>query len=325
MMEDETDKWCAVLVFFFRSFLSGRGRLLDHGDALISPGLRGRRHPYYPRKRGKRLPMGVQLYKNYNPGYEHDWDAYFPVHMPCLEVLCGYLTPEMPSPYLNLRLDEDALYLAFFSLMEGSKNSLMIGYGAAEDGQEQCWMSRAGQEHVVAHPRINLGQRAVVSLLKRTISRAMPREFLTADLGQKVWYDPFRSVPYDILFKLSNLLDDASLFSLCSASWPAHCYLRGNQEFWRHRMTRISMPWFEEILPLLRNEDLMRGKDWKSVMVELNALILGKEGTSGVLMGIKNRKRIWGQCRVIGREYWMMVEETGRRGSREVLCDLTEA
>ena len=269
--------------------------------------------------------MAVQLYKNYNPGAEHTRGAYFPVHMPCLEVLCGYLTPGTPRPYLNLRLDEDALYLAFLALMEGSKNSLMIGYGAAEDAQAQYWMSKAGQEHVVAHPRINLDQWEVLSLLKRTIATAKPREFLTADLGEKVRHDPFRSVPYDIMFKLSNLLDDASLFSLCSASWTAHCYLRGNMKFWRHRMTRISMPWFDEIFPLLRNEKLMRRKDWKSVMAELNALIMGQHGTRGVLMGIKNRKRIWGQCRVIGREYWKMIEEKEGKGPMDVLCELTEA
>ncbi|KAK4161651.1 hypothetical protein QBC43DRAFT_94864 [Cladorrhinum sp. PSN259] len=312
-----------------KCFLSGRGRSNEYGTADVWPGLRGRRDPNYPRAKGKRLPMDwITLYKHY-AGDDDDDDerrrrVHFPVHMPCLELFCKHVT-SISSPYKNRKFDKDALYLAMYALVEGNSSGLMIGYGAAESGQEQYWRSARGMEHVVAHPRINRDQPVVLALLRSTIETAEPRKFVENDLSEKVQHDPFSQLPWDLIYRISYLLGDSSLLNLASASWHIHCHLRGNNKFWRHRLRKISMPWFDEVFPILSDKELMhREKDWKAVLCELNKVVLGPEGKKGALMGIFNRRRIWGICKVLGREYYRMVEEREVNGSEKIHKKLKE-
>ncbi|KAK3984926.1 hypothetical protein QBC44DRAFT_385301 [Cladorrhinum sp. PSN332] len=310
-----------------KCYLSGRGRSIEYGCARFWPGLRGRRDANYPRTKGKRLQLDwVPLYRVHDESEEKKDDlVHFPVHMPCLELLCGHITG-LASPYNNRKLDKDALYLAMLSLTEGAHHSLMIAYGAAEAAQDQYWVSRAGNEFLVANPRVNRDQLGVLDLLKRVIGEAAPREFVTADLGHKVRQDPFTKLPYDLVYRVSNLLDDECLLKLCTASWPVHCHLRGNNKFWRHRLRRVSMPWFDEVMPTLADKTVMgERKDWKSVLCELNKVVVGDEGEKGMLMGVMNRRRIWGMCKMIGRRYYEMVEKRKVKGSEEIMREVKDA
>ncbi|KAK4222149.1 hypothetical protein QBC38DRAFT_100495 [Podospora fimiseda] len=298
-------------LFLQRCFLSGRGHSIEYGCADFWPGLRGQRDPNYPREtNGKRMPVEwAPLYEGRDDSRSEE--ASFPVHMPCLELLCGYLTGK-PSPYENEGLDKDGLYLAFSKLtVESFPRSLGIGYGDAKGGQEQYWVSERGKEYLVANPRVNIDHGGVLMRVKKVVeensSGGEGRRFVKEDLIGKVKKDPWEKTHYDVVVGVCKWLDDKSLMNLCRASWYVHRLLREDNNFWRRRLKMVSMPWFEEVMPWLEGDD--ETTDWKGVLCELNGcLAVGDEGKRGVLMGVRNRRRIWGCFKEIGREYFEMVE-----------------
>lgn len=300
--------------------------MTDQYKAHISPGPRHRRDENYPRsENGRRSSLIVQLYAAANSSCPNTTN--FPMHMPCLELLCRNLTP-LASPFANSQLNKDALYFTLLTLCDYNPQALMISYGAAESSQERNWVCRSGYEWVVAHPGINTDSRAVYSLLRNRLALPRPRLFVKEDLSAKVRSDPFQNLPYDLLYRLSGLLSDRDLFALCTASWPMHLLLRNNYKFWRYRVTKVSMPWFKEALTVLaeqktteewktreKNEHGFHERNWKGVLSTLNELLVSDEGKSGVLMGIKNRRRIWDMCRVIGQTYRAVERELRKKGS----------
>lgn len=51
------------------------------------------------------------------------------------------------------------------------------------------------------------------------------------DLGRRVREDPFARTPYDIIYRVPNLISDDELANLAKASWPVLALLRNNRQF----------------------------------------------------------------------------------------------
>lgn len=201
--------------------------------------------------------------------------------------------------------------------------------------QEANWACYRGYEFLVAHPlpshAEDPAQNAPLLFLRRLISSrsdGFTRTFIDLDsatkLSSKVKSDPFRKLPYDMVYRITELIDDKSLFNLSTASWVIHATLRDNQQFWRHRIKRVSMPWLEEVETLLRDEDSMRGVDIKGLLCHLDKVTMPKEALKGGAMGIANRRRIWGACEVIGGMYNKVVAELKESDSETTMKKLRE-
>ncbi|KAK4187852.1 hypothetical protein QBC35DRAFT_219008 [Podospora australis] len=325
-----------------KTFLSGFGGLdiTNPHSAFVTPGPLQLRDKNYPRSAaGRRTRRYMGLYTAAS-GSGNDEPSNFPFHMPCIQLLCQNLT-SIACPCANSTLNKDVLYFSLLSLCEFNPQALMVNYGEAEPSMQYKWACRNGYEWVVSHPRINTRPRAVMSLLLNTLAHVQGRYFVEQDLSAKVRTDPFGKLPYDLIYRLSNFLSDRDLFALSTASWSVHLPLRTNNQFWRYRVRNFSMPWFEEAFGVLReirrqtprqhgrgvtegetndnSQDEYPNKDWKGILCSLNELLVSEKGRSGVLMGIKNRRRIWEVCRVIGREYFTLEKEWRERGSEETV------
>ncbi|KAG7284197.1 hypothetical protein NEMBOFW57_010560 [Staphylotrichum longicolle] len=140
-----------------------------------------------------------------------------------------------------------------------------------------------------------------------------PRKLILPDaaaaISSRVKADAFCQLPLELLHKITDLLEDSSLFSLCSASWVVHAATRADGQFWRRRITRISMPWLPEAVPLLNDKELMTKMDVKAVLNGLNRVTKKWHIGEGPRWNVMNRRRIWNVCEVVGQEYVKVLEE----------------
>ncbi|GAB1317217.1 hypothetical protein MFIFM68171_07427 [Madurella fahalii] len=333
------------------------GRATMHGNMHIRPGPRAVRDPNYP----GRKPRIVDCYSHSEEDYGFPLHAacleLFTLYVvgrrvPLKQLLRGHNRSSNSNRNNNNSnsprgLDKDALYFALRLMGEACFANLPISYGdlVLADAQ-QWWESRRGHECLVAYPGVSgpdgpdkldkpndpddpddPAGNPVTAFLRAHVARSggYARSFLTADLSPKVGADPFGRLPYDMIYRISHFLDDKSLLSLCSASWVVHCALRGNDRFWRHRIRRVSMPWLEEVVPLLRDDELMKGVDVKGLLCALDGLTQLRAGMTGPMMGVANRRRIWGVCRIIAKTYKKMVARTEAMGSEAVMEQLINA
>jgi hypothetical protein len=192
-------------------------------------------------------------------------------------------------------------------------NCLNIQYPFAKNFQETEWECSRGYEFLVAPPFSDDDPASRFLRVFISHGRDFKRSFIQSGtatkLTSKVTADPFRCIPYDILFRITTLLDDASLFALCNASWATHSELRENAQFWRHRIRRVSMPWLIEAEELLGDTELMHGVDLKGLLCALNRITAPRVGKTWPLICVANRRRIWDMCGIIGGMYDKMVAE----------------
>jgi hypothetical protein len=244
-------------------------------------------------------------------------EQHFPIHLSCLELLYFHITGRRKYFDKPERLDTVALHFALYGVREDIANmGPHPGLELADFCQAGVWWCFRGFEMLVADPSLpdtyfDLGSNSVAAHLRALIScggsASSTRNYITpataASLSSRVKADPFRGLPLELVFSISEFLHDSDLFAWCTASWPVHSALRVNDRFWCHRITKISMPWLVEVVPLLEDDELMSGVDVKGLLCMLDRLmpVSGKMG--GPLMGAANRRRIWGVCEDIGFMY----------------------
>ncbi|KAK4177170.1 hypothetical protein QBC36DRAFT_327644 [Triangularia setosa] len=312
-----------------KCYLSGRG-IADFymGTVWFTPGPIRLRDPNYPRTHGRRRPFpDVPTYLDWTFEDPRKW--VFPVHMPCLKILCQILTGR-PTPYENPKLDKDALFFAMNSMADYVGGALNITYSPDQKRIPQYWESLPGNEYIHANPLSTESphHQRVLGLVSNAIKTSHDRKYVMTDLAPKVKSDRFSKLPYDLIYVITRLLPDRDLFSLCSASYIVHKHLAQNGGFWRHRLTKISMPWFEEALDVFSssgNEDGLKGKSWRAVMCALQELLCSEKlGKQGPLMGVYNRRRIWGCCQEIARQYFKTAKEVRERGAEALVKELED-
>ena len=222
-------------------------------------------------------------------------DGYFPFHYSCLEILALCITRGKHLSSSGYGLDKDAVHLTFTAVQTGGDQvpRLLLLYDLWGICLPGSWECRRGFEYLVAdpvpgrlydsnfesnlitsHPRALISKRDTITETRNYI---FPETAIS--LSAKVRADPFRKVPLEILFQITDLLDNSTLFRLCSASWIVHSITRTNFWFGRHRI-RASMPWLTEIAPLLDDTELMSGVDAKGLLCGLSEETRCWEGMS---------------------------------------------
>jgi hypothetical protein len=242
-------------------------------------------------------------------------ENYLPMHPSCLDILGLYITGRRNCSNNLTILDKDSLHLALSAFKDHCVKQPDPDYLRAKRCQDWTWMCRAGEEVLVADPGLpepgfNVESNLACAYLQADIRGgilAARRELIppqtAASLSARVKSDLFRKLPLELVFNISELLDDSSLFKWCTASWSVHSALRVNHRFWRHRITKISMPWLVELVPLLGNERVMRGVELKGLFCDLKRMVSPNTPIGGPLMRVANRRRVWDLCEVIAKIY----------------------
>lgn len=237
--------------------------------------------------------------------YGEECEALIPFHWCCYEILVKCLA----GSFDDASLDKDLLYRIMYELSpdsEGGIYLLHIDYGDAAAMQDELWNVEAGYEFLVSHPRnVSVVNEAILSMFASDAFKPRP-SFI--DLGNRIRDDPFRRMPYDILYRISGFISDEDLVSLARASWPIHALLQNNNQFWRLRLMQ-SFPWFFELRDLLeQDETLLRTNDAQRIFHWAGRSTRPAKWLTGPLMGVANRRRIWSVCEQLGDMYWPQKE-----------------
>ncbi len=286
------------------------GRFTDDGTVHVLPGPPESRDPDFLGPPHQPLELDCNLL------YGEVKGDHFTLHVPCLELFSFYITRRRGLSLHNLEFDKDALYSALVALRSLSPMALTKTFRNILDSSFYIWRPQYGLEFLAADPGlpdprsaselspITSHLRALISCGDGTLgSRACILPETAAGLSSRVKADPFSSLPIEILFKISGLLNDQSLFALCTASWTVHSALRVNDRFWRHRIMRVSMPWLPEVGPLLDHELMRSGADLKGLLCGLTRLTRGRAGMKSPMTSLGNRRRIWSLFEAIEERY----------------------
>jgi hypothetical protein len=141
---------------------------------------------------------------------------------------------------------------------------------------------------------------------------------LRLGLDQRMIYDPFRDLPYEILHRIFSFLPGDSILELIVASWPVHSVTRSNL-FWK-KLILSDMPWLWEFERAVI-ADLAGQVDFKNLYLDLNRKTKAKLNMRGPFLGLANRRRIWGVCeQLVGLYLKRTSEELGDTARRDALA-----
>ncbi|KAL4914678.1 hypothetical protein BDW62DRAFT_190086 [Aspergillus aurantiobrunneus] len=262
-----------------KAFVSGPGYYADAGELAVKMEQRTKR----------------TYFNCYGFGTDEVPGPVLPFHWCCFEVLLRYLTGTIDPTNIDL----EALYDAMMDLCNGPGSALRIAYGDdVTHAQGQYWQCLPGTEYSVRHPVETPALGELVKTKMATTSRfRTPSKHL--DLGSRQPANPFGALPAELVYQICSLLPGESLKSLIQASPFIHLVTRDDY-FWR-RFIELDMPWLWEARALQKSAaDL----NHKQLYVWLDAATAPKYGMEDAsLMGIANRRRIWGTCEELSQSY----------------------
>ncbi|KAI0843527.1 hypothetical protein F5Y06DRAFT_291443 [Hypoxylon sp. FL0890] len=123
------------------------------------------------------------------------------------------------------------------------------------------------------------------------------------DLSSKVKKDPFAKLPLGIISNICRLVYDENIPELARASWAVHSLTRDNSSFWREGL-KHNLAWFFEVEQLIRLGALRRPEKFKAIYLWAIKKIWIRNGLTGPLMHVANRRRIWLVCEQLTDCYW---------------------
>ncbi|KAK2766097.1 hypothetical protein FQN54_007612 [Arachnomyces sp. PD_36] len=229
--------------------------------------------------------------------YHNFHDGSFPIHWSCFDILTRALIGDANDS----DLDKEALYDAMFKL-SGDKR-LCLDYGTIS-GPEQFWESVPGEEFSASDP-------TEVPDFDELLNPTTASEFLipsaNLSLEQKVAADPFDKFPQEILNLIFPYLPGESILALRRASWRVYGATRPNI-FWKQLIYR-EMPWFWELHEVIE-ENKYPDLDLRSLYLWLDERTTPRYGLTGPFLGVANRRRIWGPCEEIAKQYHHQLQES---------------
>lgn len=137
---------------------------------------------------------------------------------------------------------------------------------------------------------------AVLDLIKQSLNQK-------ASLSQPPQReDIFDKLPHELRHEIFKLLPAGSILALKAASWAMHT-TKLSRDFWRNKL-RAETPWLWEI----HDMDVFHSQESEDRASEL-LLDIQKKSTytsenDDYILGLANRRRIWGVCEQIKTRYW---------------------
>jgi hypothetical protein len=275
------------------------GKLHDERQAFISGQGRLSNNFYFCVHGKSNDPLDPK--KDEHPVYHNDdldETATFPIHEECFRLLgrsLGYRSSK--------DVDKDVLYAVMMQNTPDSANCLDLDYrqyGNFEGSADQSWKCCPGEEWVATDPGPKPGiEKAVKSMLPAQLFDAPPAQSL--NISNKVQLDPLEVLPYDILHFIFSELSMKDTLSLVNASWHVFKATR-EPAFWRHMIRIHIVPFFYELENFLKIP-FPGTFAWKDAFHWLDSITRATYGMDGPLMGIANRRRIWGVCQQLAPLY----------------------
>ncbi|KAF2451988.1 hypothetical protein P171DRAFT_376537, partial [Karstenula rhodostoma CBS 690.94] len=227
----------------------------------------------------------------------------YPFHEACLQVLAKCLGLRKKG-----EIDRDVLYAVLSQNSKDHDPALSLDYGEIE-GPEQFWESISGEEYVVSDPsyKEKLGE-MIQSLIP---SKLFKKNAESSNLEHKVQSDPLRKLPYNVLYEICTYLSFTDAKSFTQSSLHVYTSTQ-NGAFWKHMLRLHIFPWSWEVFKIMSNGIYAEDLDEKSLFLWLEAATRPRFGAEGPLMGIINRRRIWGTCQQLVTQYAEKVHPVKR-------------
>ncbi|GAB1210217.1 hypothetical protein APSETT445_009008 [Aspergillus pseudonomiae] len=236
-------------------------------------------------------PSGTSKTNNYDEGTEDAAGPVLPFHWSCFEILTRVLTGSTEINNVNL----NALYSVMSALTNHS--SLHLSYG--DDilrSQGRYWECIPGAEYCAKNPT----DTPMVDELFQNLSTdsKFKRPSLEIELRERRPTDPFGQLPLEIAQQICMFLPGDSLKALAQASLSVQMITQDNS-FWK-RFMQWDMPWLWEFQTLQTQKDV----NYKSLYLWLNKMTTPRYGMDDLnLMGVANRRRVWGVCEQLASRY----------------------
>jgi hypothetical protein len=219
----------------------------------------------------------------------------------------------------------DVLYEVMMGMCNGSGSALRLAYGDdVAHAQGQYWRCLPGAEFSVRHPTDTPNLKEFIQTqLKTNGTLHAPSEAKDLDFGSRTPKNPFGALPAELIYQICSFLPGSSLKALIQAS-PFIRLLTSDDYFWRC-FIESDMPWLWQtqtatdaevqaqsepenlsVSQVLRSLATSSGLslNHKQVYMWLDEITAPKYGLEDPnLMGIANRRRIWGACEELSRGY----------------------
>ncbi|KAB8233277.1 hypothetical protein ETB97_007484 [Aspergillus alliaceus] len=263
-----------------KAFISGPGYYADIGELVVKPG----KDLYQPSSR--------KTYMCYDEGTEEASGPVLPFHWSCFEILTRALTDATEIENINL----DALYSVMSALTNHS--SLHVNYGDdISRSQGRYWECVPGAEYCAKCPTDTPMVDELFQNLT-TDSKFKYRSEAGFEPQDPCPSDPFGHLPMEIAQYICMFLPGDSVNALAQAS-PSVQVIAKDNSFWK-RFMRWDMPWFWELQTLQKQNDV----DYRELYMWLNKMTTPRYGMDDLkLMGVANRRRIWGVCEQLASRY----------------------
>ncbi|KAH2562241.1 hypothetical protein KXV42_003892 [Aspergillus fumigatus] len=279
-----------------KAFVSGPGYYADIGEIAIKSGTDA-------------VPgQDRNVYTCYGSGTDDTPGPVIPFHGCCFEILTRVLTGSTDSSTIDMKV----LYNVMTELSNESSSALRLNYGDdIRRAQGRYWECIPGAEassndqYCTIHPTETSGWDDFLKTDMTTDSK-FKRSFLQFDLKGRSPGSPFGKLPLELVYQICSYLPGDSLKALTQASLSIQVVTQDNW-FWK-RFIQWDMPWFWEFYSSQNPRDLPADVNYKRLYMWLDKMTAARYGMDDLaLIGVANRRRIWGVCEELASQYHKAV------------------
>ncbi|KAF3394026.1 hypothetical protein F1880_005532 [Penicillium rolfsii] len=172
---------------------------------------------------------------------------------------------------------------------------LQLSYGEPEPLDQQFWCEEKGHEILVVNPVTIPQIDADLDFIKQSLDqRASPSQSPPRE-------DIFDKLPYELRHEIFTLLPSGSILALKAASWSMHITTL-SCEFWRDKL-KAEIPWLWEIHEVNVFHSQESEERASKVLLDIHKKSTYTSENDDYIMGLANRRRIWGVCEQIRARY----------------------
>ncbi|GAQ05353.1 hypothetical protein ALT_2674 [Aspergillus lentulus] len=272
-----------------KAFVSGPGYYADVGEIAIKSGTDA-------------VPgQDRNVYTCYGSGTDDTPGPVIPFHGCCFEILTRVLTGSTDSSAIDMKV----LYNVMTELSNESSSALRLNYGDdIRRAQGRYWECIPGAE-ASSNDQATSG---LDDFLKKdmTTDSKFKQSFAQFDLKGRSPTSPFGKLPLELVYQICSYLPGDSLKALTQASLSIQIVTQDNW-FWK-RFIQWDMPWFWEFYTSQNPKDLPADVNYKRLYMWLDKMTAARYGMDDLaLIGVANRRRIWGVCEELASQYHKAV------------------
>ncbi|KAH8425283.1 F-box protein [Aspergillus melleus] len=205
------------------------------------------------------------------------------------------------------------------TLSNGSSSALQLSYGDdVSRAQGRYWECIPGAEYCATHPT-NIPNLDVFieSSMTTHAGLKLPSEEVTA--GDRNPTNPFGRLPFEIVERICLYLPGESLKALTQASLSIQLLTQDNF-FWK-RFMQWDMPWFWELQTSQTQKKAPEDLNYKRLYLWLDNMTTPRYGMDDLsVIGVANRRRIWGVCEQLAPQYHKGLNQTSGELPRWGVC-----